>query len=246
MHTKTVLKNQLKNLNIEHNDTVMLHCSLRAIGKTENGADDVIDAFCEYLSSGLFIVPAFTWDTVNAEQPLFDVNGDVTESLGVLPQIFSKRKGVLRSLHPTHSLSAFGKAVAGFAAGEENVDVPCARDGCYGKLLDLNAKIILAGVTLNRCTFLHGTEDWMGVPGYLTDYHQPLQIKKHDGTIINRPMRRHANSSSDNYDRILPHLKSQSAITFGKFGNADCMVISTQNLNTIASEVLAKDINFFR
>lgn len=246
MHTKEILQSQLKNLDLVSTDTVMLHCSLRAIGAVKDGANGIINAFCEYLSDGLFVVPAFTWDTVNAKNPIFDVNSEVTPSLGILPQVFAKCDGVKRSLHPTHSLCAFGRSAKEFVSGEENVDVPCARNGCYGKLLDLNAQIILAGVTFERCTFLHATEDWQGVPNYLTSHHQPLKIKTHDGTIINRPMRRHASSSSDNYDRLLPHLKSANVLTEGKLGNADCLVVSTKDLNRVASKVLSDNISFFK
>lgn len=246
MHTKEFLHNQLKNLGIARDDVVMFHSSLRAIGKTENGADGVIDALCEYLSDGLLVVPAYNWDTVNAENPLFDVKGDVTPSLGVLPRVFAKREGVQRSLHPTHSLCAYGKKAVDFVAYEERVDVPCARNGCFGKLLDLNAKIILAGVTFERCSFLHLTEAEAGVPNYHTGHYQDLQIKMHDGTIINRPMFRHDRSCSDLYDRIMPYVKNAKIATFGKFGDANCIVVSTYDLNRVASEVLAENIEFFR
>ena len=45
-------------------DTVTIHTSMKAIGEVEGGADTVIDAFCESLDEGLFLVPTHTWSYV--------------------------------------------------------------------------------------------------------------------------------------------------------------------------------------
>ena len=84
MHTKEYLKSQLLEMGLKPTDTVMIHTSLRAVGKTENGADGVIDAFCEVLSDGLFLVPTHTWNSVHKNQPVFDVNKTVP-CIGALP-----------------------------------------------------------------------------------------------------------------------------------------------------------------
>ena len=41
----------LQDAGIRHDDKVTVHCSLRSIGKIENGADGLIDAFSEYLKA---------------------------------------------------------------------------------------------------------------------------------------------------------------------------------------------------
>ena len=64
MITKQDILNFLEGAGIKPDDIVTIHCSLRAIGTIENGADGLIDAFCEYLHDGLFIVPTHTWDKV--------------------------------------------------------------------------------------------------------------------------------------------------------------------------------------
>lgn len=60
MYTKEELKLQLQRMNIQKDDTILIHTSMKAIGPVENGADGVIDAFCEYLEDGLFLVPTHT------------------------------------------------------------------------------------------------------------------------------------------------------------------------------------------
>ena len=73
MYNKEELKRQMAEMGLKSTDTVLIHISLKAVGETENGADGIIDAFCEYLSDGLFLVPTHTLDSVNAKNPVFDV-----------------------------------------------------------------------------------------------------------------------------------------------------------------------------
>lgn len=83
MVTKSDVFNLLKSCNIKHNDIVTIHCSLKSIGDIENGADGLIDAFCEYLSDGLFIVPTHTWDNVSKDNPFYNVKTTIP-CIGVL------------------------------------------------------------------------------------------------------------------------------------------------------------------
>ena len=73
MITKNDIFEFLKNCGVKNDDKLTLHCSLRSIGKIENGADGFIDAFSEYLSDGLFIVPTHTWNSVCRSNPFYDV-----------------------------------------------------------------------------------------------------------------------------------------------------------------------------
>ena len=43
-------------MGIQPNDTVLIHISLKSVGEVADGADGLIDAFCEYLTDGLFLV----------------------------------------------------------------------------------------------------------------------------------------------------------------------------------------------
>lgn len=48
---------------------------------------------------GLLIVPCHTWSNVNDENPVFDVR-ETKPCVGLLPDLFRRRKGVVRTLHP--------------------------------------------------------------------------------------------------------------------------------------------------
>lgn len=62
---------------------------------------------------------------------------------------------MVRSLHPTHSIAAFGPMASDYIKGEENVTTPCQPGGCWDRFRKVNAKILLIGVTHIRNTFIH-------------------------------------------------------------------------------------------
>ena len=96
MYTKEELKNQLKQMGILPTDTVMIHTSMKAIGQVEGGPDGVLDAFCEYLQDGLFLVPTHTWLEVTPDHPVFDVRSAVP-NIGIIPRTAAFRTFLLCS-----------------------------------------------------------------------------------------------------------------------------------------------------
>ena len=123
MFTKQDLTEQIRAMGILPTDTVLVHISLRAVGKVENGADGVIDAFRDYLTDGLFLVPTHTWANVNKDQPVYDVRSTVP-CIGTMPTVAAFRQDGVRSLHPTHSIWAIGKNAAEYVRNEENAPSP--------------------------------------------------------------------------------------------------------------------------
>ena len=90
MHSFDSLLNDIKNLGIDKKDKIMVHCSLKKVGKIQGGGDTLLDALCEHLGdSGLLVLPCHTWGTIN-EGGTYDI--DTPSNLGVLPNLFRKRK----------------------------------------------------------------------------------------------------------------------------------------------------------
>lgn len=244
MYTKENIEENLKQLEIEPTDTLMVHTSLKKVGKLENGADTVLDALCETLRSGLLVLPGHTWSTIDAQHPLFDVKKSPV-CVGVMPEVFRKRSGVFRSLHPTHSLLAYGRDAEEFTSGDEKFDTPCAPDSGYGKMEKRNGKVMMIGVNFRNCTLVHCIEEVGHVPGRLTETMEPLKTRKADGTIISVPQHRHHNANSDNFEKLEPVLKQKGVLTYGKIGSADTIVCSVRDLFRITLELLKKDPKLF-
>ena len=195
MYTKTNLMNDLENMGLKPVDTIMVHSSMKAIGQVDGGADTVIDAFMEYFANGLFMMPTHTWAQMSAEHSLFDPKEEPA-CVGILPNIFRQRVGVVRSLHPTHSIAAYGPRAAEYIKGEEKITTPCQPDGCWSRLLEEDAKILMLGCTHTRNTFIHAIEELLDVPERLTEKPVNFQIRMPDGSIKEVAVHRHYNRPS--------------------------------------------------
>src|SRR5690625_6183304 len=155
MHTKEILLNDLKKLGINQYGTLKVHSSYKSIGDVDSGPYTVLDGLSEYMKDGLLVLPTHTWSHVNQKNPVFHVE-DSESNVGILTELFRKREGVIRSLHPTHSVAALGKDAKDFTAGNEKLDTPVARNSSYGKHLDRNAHIMMSGINLIKNHFNHG------------------------------------------------------------------------------------------
>lgn len=248
IYTKDNLKQQLKEMGLKETDNLMLHSSMKAIGNTENGADTVIDAFMEYLSQGLFMMPAHTWKQMNEEYNIFDPKTEPA-CVGIIPNIFLKKKNVVRSLHPTHSIAAYGINAEEFIKGEENMTTPCGIGGCWNRLYDINAKILLAGVTHIRNTYIHAIEEVFDVPERFTKKPTLFKIKMPDGNLKEVNMYRHYNPKtahiSESFDKMLDGYFETGAAQKVKFGNAECILCDAVKLFEVTEKILKKEINCF-
>jgi aminoglycoside 3-N-acetyltransferase len=238
MYTKENLLKDLEKLNIDRKGTLLVHSSMKSIGEVEGGADTVLDVLSEFMKEGLLVLPTHTWSYINAANPRFYVQ-DSKVCVGILPELFRKRPGVVRSLHPTHSVAALGKEAKDFVAGDEYFDTPCARGSSWGKLLDRKATIMLLGVSLIRNTFMHGVEEWAGIPGRLTDEKEQLYTVLPDGREISVPSRRHCGLSwSHHFWKVEDVFLRNKAMYKGKFGDAEVRICYTSAITDILDEML--------
>ncbi|MFB3892171.1 MAG: AAC(3) family N-acetyltransferase [Phycisphaerae bacterium] len=166
----------LRRAGVKRGDLLMVHSSLSAFGQVDGGAATIVDALIEAVGpDGTLMMPTFTRSVVyKCGRPLtdrpfrpFDPAGKQAWTSAVAGE-FAGRKGVLRSLHPTHSVAAFGPLAARCLSGHGAADVPVGRSSPFGKLADLGGKIVFLGASLASNTFLHLIETEAGAP-YIGD-----------------------------------------------------------------------------
>lgn len=248
MNTYESLKNDIINLGIKPQDVIKIHSSMKKIGETQGGADTVLDVFCDYLGQeGLLVLPAHTWGTVKDYDYIY--NPDTTPSnLGLLPNLFRQRKGVHRSIHPTHSVCAFGKGAGDFVSGTYPQITLCGKESCYKKLYDLGAKVLLLGVTLTSNTFFHWIEEWREEevpPSHFDKVPMPCKIELSDGNYIDNPVYLPPLDTSKQFDRVLDVVLKEKSTVTGKIGQADCILIDCKKIFCIISELLDKNPKIF-
>ena len=226
---------------LEHDDTLLVHSSMKKIGEVKGGADTVLNVLMNYFeASGLLVFPSLSYSLVNADSPLFSVI-DTPCVVGLLPEMFRRRPRVIRSLHPTHSLAAFGRDAAEFISGHEEFDTPCARRSPFGKLYDRKGKILFIGTGIGCNTYLHGVEEWFGVPNMFTVKPEHLIVIDYNGNRIPVDSRRHVGSHSRYYAQMETNFEKVQAISFMKFGDADCCVLDCRKVADVTGMLLQKN-----
>ena len=243
MVTKEQLKADLRAMGITPADTVLIHTSLKSVGTVEGGANGFIDAFCEYLSDGLFLIPTHTWDSVNADNPVYDVATSIP-CIGTVPRVAAFRRDGIRSLHPTHSVWAYGKDAETFLRGEEHAQSPAPVGFCWDRLADVSAKILLIGVGHNRNTFIHSIDERMALADRLGETPYQVTIIDYQGNRLSHPIRPHSCSKtydvSQFYVNFEEPLVALGAQSMGKLGNAAVRIVDARKCREIISRIYSR------
>ena len=224
MVTENDIFKMLTDCGVKRTDVITIHTSLRAIGKIENGADGLIDGICSYLSDGLLLIPSHTWATVNKDNPYYNVK--TTEPcIGTLPKIAASRKDGVRSLHPTHSLVAFGKEAEEYLKGEENSATPAPLGGALSRLYERKGKILLIGVGQERNTYLHAVDERLNIPNRLSTETFTATITDRNGNKIQSPpFHWHKADGTNDVSKQYPNYEKafeyHGAIVYSSLGNA--------------------------
>lgn len=247
MYSSADLMDGLRTMGVPSGGVLFVHSSMKAIGPVRGGAECVLDVLSDYMSGGLLVLPTHSWDQIEKGNFVYDPK-ETRSCVGILSNLFMRRTGVWRSLHPTHSVAALGIGAESYISGEELRDTPCSREGCYGKLYDMGAQVLFLGCSLKRNTILHGVEEWNSVPGRLTETTALFRIRMPDGSMLDRPMHLHDQSQGDisrNYDKIGPILFERKIARRGRFGDAECVLCDVRGMADCVSEYLRLDPDLF-
>jgi aminoglycoside 3-N-acetyltransferase len=188
--TPADLQRALLHLGVLPGDVLMVHSAFDRFFGFHGGPVDVIRALQEVVGpGGTLMMPTIPFQGTAVEyalgDPVFDARQTVSR-MGLITEVFRRAPGVVRSVHPTHSVAAWGSKADAIIAGHELADTPCGRLTPYAKLLDYDGKILLAGVPPSTMTFAYfvaeDLEPRLAVP-VLTRERYPMRWKDGDGTV---------------------------------------------------------------
>ena len=144
-----------------------------------------------FKEQGLLVFPTLSWILAHQNNPRFDVR-TTPSSVGILSELFRKRPGVIRSLHPTHSVAAYGRDTAEFTAGHEKANTPIPKGSPWWKLLERRGKILFIGTGISCNTFLHGMDEWLELPDMRRKTPKQMDVVDYKGNIIKMELHCHA------------------------------------------------------
>lgn len=238
---------QIKKVGIKPSDTVIIHSSMKSIGDVDGGADTVIDAFKDYLAEeGLFLIPTLTYKKTR-KTLLFDVENTVP-CIGIIPTLAIKRKDGIRSINPTHSIMAFGKKAKEYVEGEEGLKSPTAKGGCFDRLADVNAKILLIGVGQEKNTFIHAIDEKNNLHR-VSEKEYLIKSKLIDGSIIDTPHHplKHTKedvSVSHHFPKFEKILYQKGAIEYNTFCDAKIQICDAKKMQEVIEELIRLNVGY--
>lgn len=225
-YTKQDILFQLEKLEIPHGRPVLMHSSLRLVGRLEDGAATLLDAMIEYFTEdgGLFCVPTHTWGNLKDEITL-DMTSPST-CLGAFSDFAAKDPRGIRSDNPTHSMVVFGdrNTALDFIKDEKHIESGTSPESCYGKLYRMGGYILLVGVAHNRNTYLHCVEEMIGTENRLSAEPYGVTVKLPSGELEKRKIKVHHTDFTSDVSLRFPKYETafryHGAITDGFIGNA--------------------------
>jgi aminoglycoside 3-N-acetyltransferase len=240
----TPIESQFRDLGIRENGVLLVHASLRSLGKVEGGAETVIRALLKVLGErGTLLFPALSYETVNSANPRFDVR-HTPSCIGALPEYFRLRAGTRRSLHPTHSVSGVGAQVDDLLQGHQNDTTPCGENSPFHKLPHYNGQILFIGCGLRPNTSMHAIEE-LSTPPYLYGDMLDYTITDENGRVSTMRHRRHNFKGwTQRYDRA-DQVLDQDVLRKGKVLAAECHLMEAAALWAAAHEKLKNAPLFF-
>ena len=238
----------LRNCGLKHGDSVLVHSSMSKIGFLEDGSITLINALKEVISdNGNILMPSspnakLQLDYIR-ENKIFDVRNSPSR-LGIITETFRKSPGVIRSLHPTEPVCVLGKDAFFLTEGHFNSITPYTVDSPFGRLSQLNGKILYIGVTLaNAGTSLHTLEDSVNfkLPVYFDEIFN-VELIDYDGVsnIVNTKVHNPYFSNLRKCDELIPLFIKEGVCEKVLIGKAesyifdarkmlDCMMSSYEN-----------------
>lgn len=185
--TVSSLAGELTRLGITEGMTVLVHTSLKSIGRWIAGGPVAVILALEQAvgHSGTIAMPAHSsdlsdpalwenppvpmhwWETIRKEMPVFDRELTPTWRMGAVAECFRKQKGTLRSYHPQVSFAARGTHAAFITEGHA-LESSLGEQSPLARLYDCGASVLLFGVNHDKNTSLHLAEYRALYPGKRT------------------------------------------------------------------------------
>jgi aminoglycoside 3-N-acetyltransferase len=224
MWTKERIREDLGELRVLPGDSLIVHASLRGIGKVEGGADSVVEALLETVGpEGTIMVPAFRARDGENDSP-------DPAPLGALAERIALHPDAKLSAHPILSFSAIGRN-AEFLTSEAPLHYPLGTNSPLARLYQLNGGILLLGVGHEASSALHLAEVWADAP-YAR---RPASFAGEDGELVEMMG---SPECSQGFGKIEPVLRQARILREGYVGNAPSQYMRMQYAVTMAIEML--------
>ena len=245
MHSTSLkdLSQKIINLKIPPSSTVMIHSSLLKFGIIENGIEGLLKCIVESLvGDTTILMPSFTFGF--SESRYWSAKNTKSE-MGALTEFFRKQEDTIRTLHPFHSVVAYGAHSKDFSTC--NSLSSFGKGSPFEKLIDLNAYNLSLGTEfIGGATFVHHTEETCQVP---YRYYKEFSGKVYDmnenkvDKVFKMYVRKITNryEYENNWDKVFKDLHREGCFKVDSLNGAKIMLSSIKQTHKIFNQYIVSD-----
>ena len=247
--TPADLTRALQQLGVVPGDVLMVHPGFDQFLGFQGSPQDVVRALQDAVgAAGTLVMPTIPFRGTAIEyartDPLFDARSTVSR-MGLITEVFRRSRGVVRSLHPTHSVAAWGRRAGALIADHEGAETPCGRLSPYGKLLDYDGKILLAGVSANTMTFCYFVgeelEPRLAVP-VLTRETYPMRWRDGHGAVRVSHVRLYSSRLSHDLGPVVSALRRRGQWEERRVGRLRLVLLRAREVYRAAVDLALKGV----
>jgi aminoglycoside 3-N-acetyltransferase len=250
---KEQLKRSLRELGIRKGDVVLAHIAYDRFEGYRGGPLSVIGVLQEILGSeGTLLMPTMPFggsavDYVRTQPPL-----DVLRTpsvMGLVSELFRRRPGVVRSVHATHPVAAWGKHANSMVSEHQLAETPCGKHSPFLKLLDFHGKILFLGVDIRSMTFFHGVEELleplMPFSPFTAEW---FELRVRDSTGTDRTIKSRLYNSSLQRDplMLIPALKRRGHWRENKIGTLRATLLEAERVLEVSRDLAEQNTFCYR
>jgi aminoglycoside 3-N-acetyltransferase len=233
------LEKKLREMGLSDADSVYIHSAFNPFNGCLGGPMSIINCILNVIgdSGNLMMVSmpytGYTVDYLKAGKT-FDVT-KTESSMGIITEVFRRKKDVVRSLNPAHPILAFGPDAEWIISDHEKTMYSCGKGSPFEKMLELNAKAILFDVPFWIMTFFHFLEDKFEDCSPVNVY----EVEPIESTVINSngdriAVKTYVSSKEARKTRsarvLEQELKNRNQMKTAKIGNTKLILV---NLNDV-------------
>jgi len=227
-------------------EIVMVHCSLNDLRPTYVGdANELVNALVDLCGpERTLVMPAFaaggrTGDVVAyyEERRVFDSKRQPSE-MGLVSELFRRRQGVRRSLHPTSSVVALGPLAEELTAGHHLAPSTFGVGTPFARMAERRTAIIGIGIEYYRAlSQVHAAEDLLGdrYPLALRPERLPVELRDVDGRMYEYELPISRVVMERRLERLAPLLTPQELVRW-RFHGVPLFVTSAARVTEVLVE----------
>lgn len=240
MNTKETIIKHLEKLGLQNYSTVMVHTSMRKVGKIEGGADTLIDALLQTLGPLGNLVMVLGADD---DEPFDLLATAADEDMGVVPELFRQRSGVRVNDHAAARYAVHGPQ-AEFLLNPTQLHDYHGPDSVLERVTGMNGAVLRLGADADTVTLTHLAEYLADVPN---KRRVSLRYERMDSGVqwidsLDDSEGIAEWKEGDYFPRILLDYLKTDSVRIGRVGNSEAELFPAKDFVSFAKEWIESNL----